>query len=661
MKCPRWFSFLVVLALVFLWVGPGRPAEEAQNAEAAARSDEAGAYQIVNTYEYPGFRLIQFHLAALAHYSYLLVSGNQALVVDPGRDVSVYLDQAKKEGARIMGVFLTHNHADFVAGHMELVRRANCPIFASATSGCAFRFQALKEGSVIEVGEALVKILVTPGHTPESICGLVASRTNPQEPLLLLSGDTLWIGRQSRPDLIDSSTSVAALATLAFDTWNNKLQLLPDNVSIFPAHGGGSLAGLQLSNEPTSTLGVEKKANRYPENQNRREFVAGLLENRPEVPQYFSHNAALNKKGPPLVDWEKPTAPAIISRTVMDPKQVYVVDLRAAPEYAAGHIPNAINIGLKGRFEAWVGTIVPWNAALALYGSPEALDEASTRLQRVGYTAKAITPEAWERAKLPLAKSELIKPGDLKARLKGDDSPLVVDVRAHSEAAAQGLGQALNLPLIQLSALAPEQLDPAQAVVTLADSTYYASLAASLLERLGFKKVASLDGGSDTWTEAGLTVTGTEPPAAKPKAAAPAHLPKRVVRLPQRISAADLKRTLDDLPGTYDLVDIRPPQAFAEFNIPGSVNADVVEVMQNPSYLKGTGPLILVDRDGSLAMAVGGVLSQKTWRPIKVLHGGLESYVRELGLKTGGQVPPPGASPGKASPEPGAEGQKSGG
>jgi len=163
------------------------------------------------------------------------------------------------------------------------------------------------------------------------------------------------------------------------------------------------------------------------------------------------------------------------------------------------------------------------------------------------------------------------------------------------------------------------------------------------------------------WAEAGLPVSGTEPQAAKPQAApAPHHLPKRVVRLPQRISAADLKRTLDDLPGTFDLVDIRPPQAFADFSLPGSVNVDVAEVMQNPLYLKGPGPLILVDRDGSLAMAVGGVLSQKTWRPIKVLHGGLEAYVKELGLKPLGQAPSPPEPLGKAAPAPGAGGGKSG-
>jgi hydroxyacylglutathione hydrolase len=274
MRYSRLFVLVMILALGFLGAGPLRGAEVPGDQGPAPPGDEAAAYHMVSTYEYPGFKLIQFHLPVLAHYSYLLVSGDQALVVDPGRDVAVYLDQAKKEGARITGVFLTHNHADFVAGHTELAKRANCPIYASADSGCLFRFQPLKEGSTITVGEALVKILVTPGHTPEALCGLVAGKANPTEPLLLLSGDTLWIGRLGRPDLVEGNTSAAALASLAFDTWTNKLRLLPDTIGIFPAHGGGTLCGLRLSDEPTSTLGTEKKTNSNFKIQTRGEFIA---------------------------------------------------------------------------------------------------------------------------------------------------------------------------------------------------------------------------------------------------------------------------------------------------------------------------------------------------------------------------------------------------
>jgi glyoxylase-like metal-dependent hydrolase (beta-lactamase superfamily II)/rhodanese-related sulfurtransferase len=630
MRGRGWFVVLVVLALGLLLAGPSGSGAQGQEGEPSPGSGEA-VYKIINTYQYPGFSLTQFHLPALAHYSYLLVSGDQALAVDPGRDAAVYLDQAKKEGARLTGVLLTHNHADFVAGHTDLARRANCPIYASANSGCAFRFQALKEGSTIEVGEALIKILVTPGHTLEGMCGLVASKANPKEPLVLLSGDTLLIGRLGRPDLIEGTTA-AGLASQAFDTWTNKLRHLPDNLAIFPAHGGGFLGSLRLSDEPTSTLGAEKKGEGLLQQKPRGEFVAAFLENRPEAPQYFKQIALMNKRGPQPVDWERPPAPSGVSRALTDPRLFYVVDLRSPQDYAAGHVPNAVNMPLRGRFEYWVGTMAPWNANLVLYGSPEEAQEAVTRLYRIGYPARVLTPEAWERALVPLAKSELVKPEDLKTRLKGEDSPMVVDVRPARECALPRLGGALNLPLAQLSQLAPAQLDPGQPVVTVCDSLSCASLAVGLLERLGFQKVGCLMGGSEVWAEAGLTVQGPEHPQTTPQAAAPSlpRAPRRAVRLPERISAADLKRTLLDLPGSFDLVDVRPPEAFSEYHLPGSVNADVVDVMQKPVYLKGTTPLILVDRDGSLAMAVGGVLSQKTWRPIKVLHGGLEAYRLEV-------------------------------
>jgi hydroxyacylglutathione hydrolase len=660
MRCCRCLVVLMVVALGVLHAWPLRGAEApGDQGPAAPADDKIAVCHVVNAYEYPGFKLIQFHLPVLAQYSYLLVSGGQALVVDPGREVGVYLDQAQKEGARITGVFLTHNHADFVAGHMELAKRANCPIFASADSGCTFRFQPLKEGSTIEVGEALVKILVTPGHTPEAVCGLVAAKANPTAPLLLLSGDTLWIGHLGRPDLVDGNTSAATLASQAYDTWTNKLRLLPEALAIFPGHGGGSLCGLRLSDEPTSTLGAEKKTNPDLAHQSRGEFITALLASRPEVPQSFQQLATLNKKGPPVVAWEKPPPPVKVLWKLPNPKQAYVVDLRSPRDYADGHIANSVNMGIKGSLEPWTRDLIPFDANLVLYGTPEEVQDAAIRLTRVGHSASEVTPETWEKAKGILVKSELIKPEDLKVRLEGNDSPVVVDVRPGNVCATPSLGKAVSMPVGRLSILAPGRLDPTQAVVTVGDSTYCASMAVGLLERLGFKRVGCMDGGLEDWTGAGLPVSEAETPPATQAAVEPPpqRAPRRGLRLPQRISPTDLKRTLLDLPGTFDLIDIRPPESFAAYKLPEAVNVDVAEVLQNPLYLKGTGPLILVDRDGSLAMAVGGVLSQKTWRAIKVLHGGMEAYKKEFESKPKPpvKVPPVPDNPGET---PAAAGDK---
>jgi hydroxyacylglutathione hydrolase len=313
-----------------------------KDTESASHGDEAASYQIVNTYQYPGCRLVQFNLRVLSHYSYMLISGRNALVVDPGRDVFAYLDLAKKEKLKIMGVFLTHNHADFVAGHLELAKAADCHIYASAKSGDQFPHQALKEGSKIAVGEAVVKILETPGHTPDGLCGLVSPKKQPDKPNLILTGDALFIGSVGRPDLMGGTASAASLASQSYDTWTQKLSKLPDNLNIFPAHGAGSLCGAHLSDEPTSTLGAQKLANPYVKHKSRGAYIAAVLEGLPEAPHYFKHNAALNKKGPKLVNWQQTPVEKKPAKDVTDPDRFYMVDVRNAKEYAAGHIPNSV-------------------------------------------------------------------------------------------------------------------------------------------------------------------------------------------------------------------------------------------------------------------------------------------------------------------------------
>jgi len=627
-----------------------------KDTESATHGDEAASYQIVKTYQYPGYRLVQFTLGVLSHYSYMLISGGQALVVDPGRDVFAYLDLAKKEKLKIMGVFLTHNHADFVAGHLELAKAVGCPIYASAKSGDQFPHKSLKEGSKIEVGDALVKILETPGHTPDGLCGLVAPKKQPDKPNLILTGDVLFIGSVGRPDLMGGTASAASLASQSYETWTQKLSKLPDNLSIFPAHGAGSLCGAHLSDEPTSTLGVQKVANPYVKHKTRGEYIAAVLEGLPDAPQYFKHNAALNKKGPELVNWQAVPAQKKPDRSLTNPSRLYVVDVRDAKKYAVGHIPNSVNIAVRGRLETWVGTMVPWGTKLVLCGEPKELKEAVYRLHRVGYRAEAITPGAWKKAGLPLVKSELITPRDLYSQMQKQNSPVVVDVRLPNEWMGLRIGTVVNLPLNRLAELAPAKLDPDQRVVTVCNSAFRSSLAVGLLERLNFKKVASLDGGSEAWIAAGLPTFGHESKkTAHSPAPAAAPVPNRDIKLPERLSPAALKRLILDLPNSFEMVDIRPPAAFADYHLPGSRNADIVDVMKSPAYLAGSIPLILVDRDGSLAMAVGGILTQKTARPIKVLHGGLDAYWTETELKGAvRETPISGAAPAKVQPPPSA-------
>ena len=618
--------FRIIVAILFFLTLSIETVFTAQikDSESASHGLEAGGHTVVDTYKFPGFKVIQFELPVLSIYSYMLISDGQALVVDPVRDIFTYLDAAKKESAKIVGVYLSHSHADFIAGHMEMVNALGCPVYQSAKSGAVYKIEPLKEGSVIHVGEATLKFIETPGHTPDGMCAVAYNKTQPETPLMMFTGDVLFVGSVGRPDLLEGTVSAAWLASSVYDAWNQKLSKLGDSVNIFPAHGAGSLCGAHLSDEPFSTIGKEKTSNPYFKSASKREFITALLDGLPEAPQYFRHNARMNREGPPIVDWNAPLPSEIIpDMELTNSEKYYIIDLRDATDYASGHIPNAINIAVRGRLENWVGTIVPWGSEIILCGSASELKEAVFRLHRVGYTGKIITIDSWKKAGLAVRSSPSIPSRELYERMQKGDAPMIVDVRLPEEWMGLRIGQVLNLPLNRLAKMAA-QLDPSEPVVTVCNSAYRSSLAVGILERVGFQKARSLEGGSEAWIKASLPVLeGVK------KGATTETAPKAQVKLPERISAEDLKRMLMDLPGTFDLVDIRPAVYFKDFNIPGSKNVDIGELINNPAFVTGAGPLILIDRDGSIAMAVGGILSQKTQRPIKVVYGGMTAYWSE--------------------------------
>lgn len=638
---------LVLSAFVSL-ANASPPDARLKDDEAASHEDTAAKYELIETYSHPGFEILQFRLGVLSHYSYLLLSGGKALVVDPGRDVDAYIEAAAKAKAEIAGVFLTHSHADFVAGHLELAAHANCPVYANKESGAEYPFQPLSDGSEIRVGAARVRAVTTPGHTPDGICGYVFGPESGDSPEAIFTGDTLFVGSVGRPDLLEGKMSAAALASMLFDSWTQKLSKAGDAARVLPAHGAGSLCGAHLSDDPSSTIGAERNSNPYLGHASRSDFIAAVLEGLPEAPQYFAHNARMNRVGPELVDWDAPLPPETPpDASLADPSGFYVVDLREAGDYASGHIPNSVNIALRGRLETWTGIMVPWETMrkgrVVLCGSPAELAEALRRLHRVGYRAGIVTMESWKKAKLPASASALISPSELHAAMRAGTAPLIVDVRLPSEWMASRIGNVVNLPLTHLAELSVK-LDPSQPVVTVCNSAYRSSMAAGVLERNGFTRVASMAGGSEAWVEAGLPMLGAEYTGGGAAAG-----PLRAVPLPERISPLDLHRMILDLPGTFELVDIRPAAQFSDYHLPGSRNVDIADLIADPVFLAGTVPLVVVDRDGTLAMAAGGILSQKTKRPVKVLHGGLSRYWDES--MTGnwnaapGAAPPPAASP----------------
>jgi len=519
-------------------------AAEIKDAESATHESDSSTYRIVDSYSFPGFKVIQFTLPVLSVYTYLLVSDGEALLVDPVRDISFYLETAKKESAKIKGIYLTHSHADFVAGHTETKKTLNVPVYQSHKSGAKYSIEAVDEKSSVKIGSATLKFMDTPGHTPDGQCCAVFSKEDPDTPKLLFTGDVLFVGSVGRPDLMEGTVSAAWLASAMYDSWTQKLSKLPDSVMIFPAHGAGSLCGAHLSSEPSSTIGKEKSSNTYLRANGRGEFVALVLQGLPEAPQYFQHNAKMNREGPPPVDWNTSTPKEVkATAELTKPEKHYVVDVRDAKTYAEGHIPNSVNIAARGRFESWIGTMVPWGSKLVLVGDTDLLKEALHRLHRVGYQAENITPESWKNAKLPFKKGNPISPQELHALMQKGKAPLIVDVRLPAEWIALRIGTVLNLPLSHLAELS-SKLDPEQPVVVVCNSAYRSSMGAGILERKGIKNPRNLEGGSEAWIaeglpmyegektpEAGLAASKAVPkgtPSEKPKekAAKPASKPK---------------------------------------------------------------------------------------------------------------------------------------
>ena len=471
--------------------------DEVRDDEAGTHADQAARYQLVDTYEFPGFRIAQYDLAVLSHFSYMVFSEGECLVVDPGRDIGTYIEAARKENARITGVWLTHSHADFVAGHIEFARRLQVPLRISRQANAAYDHIALRENDTMPVGSALVRFLETPGHTPDSMCGVVSSQSDPDKPLALLTGDTLFVGSVGRPDLLGEGMAASTLASMMFDTWTQKLSKLPDDVLILPAHGAGSLCGAHLSDDPVSTIGAQRVDNAYLQYENRGEFVAAILEGLPEAPQYFAHNAAINRDGPELVQWEMDRLPLVEPSTdLTDPNAYYVIDIRDPKSYAEGHIPNSVNISLRGRLETWTGIMVPWASRTVVTGSEQEMREGIFRLHRVGYRPECVSFEAWKQAGLPLSRNEMITPRQLYEQMQTPESPVVVDVRLPQEWMEERIGTVLNIPLTKLSE-EWVKIDRSQRVVAICNSAYRSSLAVGILERSGFQHASSMAGGGE--------------------------------------------------------------------------------------------------------------------------------------------------------------------
>ncbi|MGA8067622.1 MAG: MBL fold metallo-hydrolase, partial [Terriglobales bacterium] len=328
----------------------------------------------------------QFYLTCLAHASYMIGSEGEAAVVDPQRDVDIYLKAAEEKNLVIRHIFETHLHADFVSGHKELAARTGAKIYIGAQANAEFSHVPLTDGSEVKMGAVRIRALETPGHTPESVCLVITdedqrSEAKSAQPSAVLTGDTLFIGDVGRPDLSRTHTP-RELAGLLYDGLHQKLMTLPDGVMVYPAHGAGSLCGRAMRAERSSTIGQERLTNYALQIATREEFIGRLTTNLPARPEYFLEDAEINRSGAATLT-ELPPLPALSPAEVQAllRENANLLDLRAGEEFAAGHVPESISIALSGQFASWAGGILGIHSKPVLIGDSEAqIEEARLRL-----------------------------------------------------------------------------------------------------------------------------------------------------------------------------------------------------------------------------------------------------------------------------------------
>jgi glyoxylase-like metal-dependent hydrolase (beta-lactamase superfamily II)/rhodanese-related sulfurtransferase len=456
----------------------------------------------------------QFYLPCLAHASYLIgdETTGTAAVVDPQRDTDQYIAFATEHKLKIKHVFLTHLHADFVAGHLELRDRVGATIYLGAAAKAGYSFTPVHDGDILEFGRVRLQGLETPGHTPESISILVydlnASAIQPQA---VLTGDTLFIGDVGRPDLRAAlGWSAVDLGRLLFKSLHSKLLGLPDACLVYPAHGAGSLCGKALSKETVSTLGEQRRTNYALQPMSEDAFIQVVTADQPDAPPYFTYDAVLNSEERPTLDatLEREMNPMSLEQVLeMQAVGAQILDTRDPAEFASAHLKGSINVGLIGQYATWAGTVLDREHPIVLIATPGQENESAVRLGRIGFDhvfgylkdglrsleARPDLTVKTERLSAPFA-AELLASGQ---------PPLAIDVRAPREREQKHIAGSVDIPLNHLVENFGK-IPKDRPLLVYCAGGYRSSIAASLLQRGGFAQVSEIAGGIAGWEAAKL-------------------------------------------------------------------------------------------------------------------------------------------------------------
>ena len=453
--------------------------------------------------------LEQLYLPCLSQASYLLgdEASGTAVVVDPRRDVDVYLERAQALGLRIRHVYLTHFHADFVAGHLELAARAGADIRMGAKARAEFAHVAMADGDSQTIGNLRITVLETPGHTPEGVSLVVHDLARSADvPHAVLTGDTLFIGDTGRPDLMASAGAKAEDLAAQLHESVRRLMALPDTTLLYPGHGAGSACGKSLSKDTVSTIGAQRSANPMLRPMTREEFVAEAVCGLGAPPAYFAHDAQLNRRRRATLEeaLERALRPLSVDELLRHRDAGGIVlDSRAADAFAPAHLAGSVNIGLDGKYAHWAGTMLDPRAAVAVVAEPGRERESAVRLLRVGFEGLCgVLAGGMDalRARPELLRAfERVDPGEAAA-LRG---PRVLDVRTPAERADARIPGSLHIPLPELAGRLGE-VDPRAEWTVCCGGGYRSTIACSLLEARGTARLVDVRGGMAAWLAAGL-------------------------------------------------------------------------------------------------------------------------------------------------------------
>lgn len=445
----------------------------------------------------------QLYTNCLSEAAYYVESEGQAAIIDPLRDIDTYLSLAAERNASIKYIFETHFHADFISGHLDLAKATGAPIVYGPNTETNFPIHLAKDGETFSLGNMLIEVLHTPGHTLESTCYLLKDQNDIQH--AVFTGDTLFVDDVGRPDLSSGNMSKEELASLMYDSLQNKILTLNDTVTVYPAHGAGSSCGKNLGTDTFSTIGDQKQSNYALKPQTREEFIESVTKDLPEVPQYFPINAKINKEGYESLD--EVLVKGLRALTIPEfkefiQKDAIILDTREAAEFTKGFVAGSVSIGLDGRFAEWAGSLLPFNQAMLLVTDPGKEKETLVRLARVGFDkVEGYLDGGFDAWKMAGEKMDMIidiEADELLLDIPFDDKLVVLDVRREAEYADGHLKDAINLPLNDLTDPGNmANLEETHNIYVHCGGGYRSVIASSLLKRQGFHNLRNVLGGWD--------------------------------------------------------------------------------------------------------------------------------------------------------------------